>query len=307
MKCRKCGKNFDYEKYYGICPKCGSYNREDEEEQAQQDLFLRDGRDPFQSSFGGAEEQGAASRSSWEGSTFAGSGDSKDFSWKAGESASSDSQGGRDSSGGWEESASQEKKKPRRKTGCLFFLICIVICFLCILAVFGAEMFYGMKQEENAALQEFAVVEAETGEKVEIGSHEVTVTGVQVLEEADMRPEFPAGERCIAVSFAVETPEYDSGAYMDAPYLAYESGGCRIYKNAISEYDFEVYEDYYGVHLMDSYDWNYEEAAEGVFVFFLEPDAQDVRVCVEERSGRYEDEKLEGIFEIDLEIPEGGI
>ena len=25
MKCSNCGKNFDYEKYYGICPKCGSF------------------------------------------------------------------------------------------------------------------------------------------------------------------------------------------------------------------------------------------------------------------------------------------
>ena len=28
MKCLSCGKNFDYEKYYGICPKCGTYNKQ---------------------------------------------------------------------------------------------------------------------------------------------------------------------------------------------------------------------------------------------------------------------------------------
>lgn len=27
-RCVHCGKDFDYEKYYGICPKCGSYNQE---------------------------------------------------------------------------------------------------------------------------------------------------------------------------------------------------------------------------------------------------------------------------------------
>ena len=27
MKCLSCGKQFDYEKYYGICPKCGTYNK----------------------------------------------------------------------------------------------------------------------------------------------------------------------------------------------------------------------------------------------------------------------------------------
>ena len=27
MKCLSCGKQFDCEKYYGICPKCGTYNK----------------------------------------------------------------------------------------------------------------------------------------------------------------------------------------------------------------------------------------------------------------------------------------
>lgn len=27
MKCLSCGKNFDGEKYYCICPKCGTYNK----------------------------------------------------------------------------------------------------------------------------------------------------------------------------------------------------------------------------------------------------------------------------------------
>lgn len=36
MRCYNCKKNFDYEKYYGICPKCGCYNkRETQEEQHQ--------------------------------------------------------------------------------------------------------------------------------------------------------------------------------------------------------------------------------------------------------------------------------
>ena len=29
IKCTKCGKMYDEEKYYGICPKCGRYNREE--------------------------------------------------------------------------------------------------------------------------------------------------------------------------------------------------------------------------------------------------------------------------------------
>ena len=29
MKCRRCKTNFDYDTYYGICPKCAAYNRPD--------------------------------------------------------------------------------------------------------------------------------------------------------------------------------------------------------------------------------------------------------------------------------------
>lgn len=28
IKCEKCGKTFDYDKYYGLCPKCGRYNKQ---------------------------------------------------------------------------------------------------------------------------------------------------------------------------------------------------------------------------------------------------------------------------------------
>lgn len=35
--CQGCGKAFDYEKYYGICPKCGTYNQKD----AAQEIHLK--------------------------------------------------------------------------------------------------------------------------------------------------------------------------------------------------------------------------------------------------------------------------
>ena len=42
MRCYNCNKKFDYEKYYGICPKCGCFNRQEtaEEQQARR-LELR--------------------------------------------------------------------------------------------------------------------------------------------------------------------------------------------------------------------------------------------------------------------------
>ena len=41
IKCSKCGKMYDYEKYSGICPKCARYNRPDSREDMEQDLHER--------------------------------------------------------------------------------------------------------------------------------------------------------------------------------------------------------------------------------------------------------------------------
>ncbi|MEI3524749.1 MAG: hypothetical protein V8Q27_00380 [Eubacteriales bacterium] len=42
MRCYNCNKKFDYEKYYGICPKCGCFNRQEtaeEQHEAVHDRF----------------------------------------------------------------------------------------------------------------------------------------------------------------------------------------------------------------------------------------------------------------------------
>lgn len=38
MKCFNCGKTFDYEKYYGICPRCGCFNKQETKEEIHQEL-----------------------------------------------------------------------------------------------------------------------------------------------------------------------------------------------------------------------------------------------------------------------------
>ncbi len=296
MKCSKCGKNFDYEKYYGICPKCGTYNREDRQEE---NLFLRDGRDPFADMSGGRQEDSRRQEQSYN---MLGQGQRPDpFREAAGEYTGEP----RPSKVYQPKDEGDRPDTKKKKKGCLFFIICLLFCLLCIAAVIGAEMYYGMKREEMAALEELEIVSAGMGEEFTVDSHVLAVTGAQVLEEADMRPEFPQGEKCIAVSFTARTSD-DFSDYLEVPYLAYETGGRRVYKEALYSDDFQVYAGYYGISLMDSYGWSYEENAEGAFVFFVEEDAQNLRVCVEERAGRYEEESLERVYEIPLSLTESG-
>lgn len=44
MKCLNCGKRFDYEKYYGICPKCGSFNVKSAQESKEEDTGQKQGK-----------------------------------------------------------------------------------------------------------------------------------------------------------------------------------------------------------------------------------------------------------------------
>lgn len=43
MRCYNCHKNFDYDKYYGICPKCGCFNRRETQAEQHENLHERFG------------------------------------------------------------------------------------------------------------------------------------------------------------------------------------------------------------------------------------------------------------------------
>jgi hypothetical protein len=61
VKCSSCGKRFDYDKYYGICPKCGSYNRPVDQQTNQDPLWGTEQQDAF----GQAEEKARQEQAHW--------------------------------------------------------------------------------------------------------------------------------------------------------------------------------------------------------------------------------------------------
>ena len=75
MRCFNCRKEFDYEKYYGICPKCGCFNQKESREERHEDLhdrftapaLIRDVAAAIGGSGGGRPDQAQAGGSNVEG------------------------------------------------------------------------------------------------------------------------------------------------------------------------------------------------------------------------------------------------
>ncbi len=73
----------------------------------------------------------------------------------------------------------------------------------------------------------------------------------------------------------------------------------------MSSYDFSSYEVYYGLRLLESYDFGYESDVEGDVVFFVEPGSSKLRLCLEDR---YRPDNrmqvLNAVYELPVELSE---
>ena len=84
-----------------------------------------------------------------------------------------------------------------------------------------------------------------------------------------------------------------------------DTDGEEIFKEAVSSYDFSSYEIYYGLRLLESYDFGYESDVEGDVIFFAEPGFSKPRICLEDR---YRPDNrmqvLKAVYELPVELPE---
>ena len=270
MKCKNCGKIFDYEKYYGICPKCGTFQRQEKPQQEPEEEQPAD--TPF-------EEAGA---------------DQNIYTYV-------------------EDGPAAPKAKPEKPAGShkgsvAYVVICIVLLLLSGIVNGLVQTVQEKQLKKEAALSDLSLVEVPAGEPAQIGTRTVTVLESHILEQADVRPEFPVGQMCVSVRLHLENteqyPSYETA--LEAPYLAYtDADGNEVFKEAVSSYDFSSYEVYYGLSLLESYDYGYESDVEGEAVFFLEPGAANVRLCLEDRyrpNNRMQ--TLKAVYELPVELPE---
>lgn len=169
------------------------------------------------------------------------------------------------------------------------------------------EKMTNAKIKRDVLLTDFDAGMGTFGEPFGIGEHKITVDGVRLLQPADTKTEFPAGEACIAVHVKVQNGgEYSSSApSLEMPYIGYtDQTGHRVYKNTIGKYDFDLYEEHYQVRLMESYDYRYEVNAEGDFIYFVDAGADSAILCFEERSHeKGELEQLIALCEVEIPLP----
>lgn len=250
MKCLSCGKNFDYEKYYGICPKCGTYNKAASEADTTQ---------TFQEEFTSTQEA---------------------------EPTQEESVPTQEPEPTFFSQTKEEKQKRVRKN--LILGIAILVALTIILTIVqGIVTGYlgssDYREKKRKDIEEVAIEKSDLGEAYTIENEygrTLTVAKAEVLAEADTIGGFPAGQRLIAVrieSNKVDDISYDT--YAHAPvkdfYISYDG----TYRSTVPNYKLTSggYDDIIGNRQsIDSYEFSDAGSHTGYLFFFIPAEAQKI-------------------------------
>ena len=250
MKCLSCGKNFDYEKYYGICPKCGTYNKAASETDStrsfQEEFTSTQEAEPTQEEFVPTQEP--------EPTFF---------------------------------SQTKEEKQKRVRKNLILGIAILVALSIILTIVQGIVTGYlgssDYREKKRKDIEEVAIEKSDLGEAYTIENEygrTLTVAKVEVLAEADTIGGFPAGQRLIAVrieSNKVDDISYDT--YAHAPvkdfYISYDG----TYRSTVPNYKLTSggYDDIIGNRQsIDSYEFSDAGSHTGYLFFFIPAEAQKI-------------------------------
>lgn len=286
-KCFNCGKNFEYEKYYGICPKCGSYNREETTEEEHQKLHQQYDTTQMEHVHYETEGQQTAGRAKATPAAIAifvclilgivgtilfpifytigksmklGMSMVRDFSYGNIPDVPDTWDSYDDFSGGSEDYVWKEQSAP--------------------------------------------VVAVKSGDICHLGSQgklQVTVGEARVRVPAGYVDDFPEGEMLVAISVAHADNSDSYGDYsaLDMLYVGYGD----TYRKCLTSYDMEEYLNVLGsIRIVDCYNISYGED-EGEILVFVPEDTSSLHLYLESRDeDTYE---LQKIYRISLEIKPG--
>ena len=270
MRCYNCHKNFDYEKYYGICPKCGCFNQQETREERHEDLH-----DRFGDSYDHKEErhQGASD------SRMAGV--SEEPRRTAGPAG--------------------RKRTGSRGKGLLIFS---VIIFAAGIAVLGSGIRAGLLAAAGSAAQSdetVPLIAHEAGERFDFQQGSLQVLEAVKLADRETLPGLEEGMQLIAVHVAGESDgEYEDYNRIREPYL--ETDG--IFRYSISAHEFEPYGQILGARpAMDGWELTGESSCDGWYGFVTEADAQEIRIWFDEYDwSDWDGGKLLAAHCVDLQI-----
>lgn len=298
-KCFSCGKSFDYEKYYGICPKCGAYNRENTAGEEHRELHERyDTTEPHAAHYDEGHDSG------YYGSFG---------------TAGMSSANGR--------AASERKASP---AGTVIFVLLLIGILLSMAMPFlytfgrtmglGADIAYEFGDsdlyesdaddvdedgEPSAQREQTAqILPAAAGETVSLGRNgemTVTVTGARVIVPAGQVSDFPEGENLvgIAVSYANDYQDYYSYYALDTPYVGYNGK----YKMAVDSYDVEDYRNILeNISIVDEYNIT-SGSGQGEILVFVPKEVTSLDFYLESRDES--DYQMLEIYRIPLDVEPG--
>lgn len=315
-KCSGCGKEFDYEKYYGICPKCGVYNKENLSQEVYEELHRQyDGETPKDEST--QKTYAAENRSDAGGNT----------SWTAGAAGNQQI---------YVAKPVTERKRAKSSGMSIAVFICILIGIVIgIIFPFGYLMGKSVSlvsdlewdstvdiledYEENGSIDFYEednkipnmpeILSKEAGEAFQIGeavTYHISVESAEVVAAAGTVPDFPPAENLVAVKVNYERTgdsngyEYYSYNMFDVAYVGYNG----TFKPCVDEY---VLMDYEAVlpqmNILDVWEISEDANGTGVFLVFVPVGVTEIDFYLESRSE--ETNHIQEIYSVPLQINAG--
>lgn len=283
IRCRRCHKKFDNDKYFGMCPKCGTYNSSKKEEQPI--IFLNPNNDEQEDYMD--QEYDDIEREREEGmETFPKR--SQMFETPNGQEFKKEVAG---------------KKKGRRINKVLFWLMLLVLVFTYYLEKGGAfkiatlNPFHKIQKDidpEGVKHKVSNIPEEIHNPKEEFrfGSNSgeenlsIRIENAKVLAKPGAFKTFPEGKQCVGV-FAELASFGDEGPAIGNIYI--KSGD--VYKEVIDSYYFEPYAEFYGIKQLSDRISN-DSYEEGYLIFFVGGEDKEVTFYIEELENYHSDKVI---------------
>lgn len=283
-KCFNCGKEFDYEKYYGICPKCSAYNKENLSEEVHEELHsLYDKENPHKEEYTSKTEE---NQQIYVAKPIVNNG-------------------------------KQEKASGASIVGFVCILLGIIagIIFLFVYII-GNAIAVTEEVEEDVTVdfyddvskipQNPEIITVNPGEAFSIGMDNpctVSVESAEVVVKADTIPDFPSTENLVAVKLNYENWNsedyylYNKYSASETPYIGYNG----VFKECLDEYILEEYEEFLPqMNILDIWEITNDVNGNGVFLVFVPVGVTEFKFYMESRSEKTND--VMEIYSVPLQI-----